>query len=124
MAKYVFTEVLVRKLVYDLRLWDTIKNGDKRTFYTSKHFLGFTTAFGLQATNLEEDDHAKYDSDIDIDAAEVAGAVEEARAEEEAKVAKAGAAAGAGGRAVVVPVLPLGAGRAPRIHNKPTLIMP
>jgi hypothetical protein len=97
-----FTEVLVRKLVYDRRLWDTIKNVDKRTFYTSKYFRGFTTAFDLIPTNLDEDDTEKYDSDIDIDAAEVAGAVEEARVEEEAKVAAAGA--GAGGGAVVVPV--------------------
>jgi hypothetical protein len=102
MANYVFTEVLVRKLVYDRRLWDTIKNADKRTFYTSKYFRGFTTAFDLIPTNLDEDDTEKYDSDIDIDAAEVAGAVEEARVEEEAKVAAAGA--GAGGGAVVVPV--------------------
>jgi hypothetical protein len=99
MANYVFTEVLVRKLVYDRRLWDTIKNRDKRTFYTSKHFLGFTTAFGLQATNLVETDHKLYDSDIDIDEAEVAGAEEQARAEADAK---AGAA----------PVFALGAGRA------------
>ena len=88
-AKHVFTEVLVRKLIYDRRLWDTIKNKDKRTFYTSKYFLQFTEAFGLEATNLHEDDQAKYDSDIDIDAAEVAGAVaeaaEEAGAEEEAR---------------------------------------
>jgi hypothetical protein len=109
-----FPEVLVRKLVYDLRLWDTIKNGDKRTFYTSKHFLEFTTAFGLQATNLEEDDHAKYDSDIDIDAAAVAGAEEEARAEADAK---AGAGAAAGGGALAIPIFSASAGRGPRNNN-------
>jgi hypothetical protein len=75
-----FTDVLVRKLVYDRRLWDTIENEDKHVHYASKHLRGFTEAFGLEATNLDEDDK-DHASDLDIDEeVEAAGAGEEAGA--------------------------------------------
>jgi hypothetical protein len=99
-----FTEVLVRKLVYDRRLWDTIANEDKHVYYASGHLLEFTKAFGLEATNLKEDDPKFFDSDLDID-------------EEVAE------APGTGAGAVTVEVeepapvtFPLGAGRA-RTNN-------
>jgi len=45
------TDVLVRKLVYDRRLWDTIANAEKntQTHYNSRHLTGFMHAFGLEA---------------------------------------------------------------------------
>jgi hypothetical protein len=49
-----FNDVLVRKLIYDLRLWDTIENAGKyeveggQTRYNSKHLRGFTEVFDLK----------------------------------------------------------------------------
>jgi hypothetical protein len=46
-------DVLVRKLVYDRRLWDTIDNAEKyeerETHYNSKHLAAFKAAVGLVA---------------------------------------------------------------------------
>jgi hypothetical protein len=46
-------DVIVRKLVYDRRLWDTIENaekyGERETHYNSKHLGKFRAAFGLVA---------------------------------------------------------------------------
>ena len=48
-----YTDVLVRKLIYDLRLWDAITNIEKYdesvTHYNSKHLRAFRLAFGLVA---------------------------------------------------------------------------